>query len=275
MSLTSGSVSHLVRELEETVGVRLLERTTRSLRLSKAGEAWLPHAERILGAVSEASQCALDLREGRLGGVRIAVTQLLASVKLPGLVSAYREIAPDTRITIVEANPDAMPDLVSRGDVDLALGPERPAGDEVASEDVFADDLMLMCDARHRFGRRRSVAWRELAGERVNIEAGAALRTMIDIDHALHLEPTMPTLSVTTGMALVAAGQGVMLSTSYVRPLLVLHDLRLVPLVEPKVRRRIKLYRHARRGLSPAAQRFGTYVKDALGGAPRAGRVRR
>ncbi|MGB3071556.1 MAG: LysR family transcriptional regulator [Ottowia sp.] len=265
LSLTSGALSHLIRDLEAEVGVRLFERTTRSVGLSKAGEIYLPHAERVLNELAAAALCAKDLREGKSGSVRIAATHLLAAIKLPSLMVAYQASFPETRLVLRDAKPDVLIELVASGEVDLALGPERPVPDTVISEEVFSDDLMLICGNQHRLAARASVAWDELANESfIVIGDGAAVRTMVDINFKVLIEPSMQVDQFTTGIALVAAGQGIMLSTAYVGPFLKEHALRLIPLVNPSVRRRIMLFRHAAKLPSPAADRFAGFLQARL-----------
>ena len=265
MFLTQAALSHLIRELESSVGVRLLDRTTRSVRLSKAGEIYLPYAERVLSDMAGAALCAKDLRDGKLGSVRVAATHLLSSMKLPAQIAAYRTIQPDTRLILVDASADTLISQIAHGDVDLALGPERPLTEDVVAEHVFSDDLMLVCAAQHRLAALTSVPWQSLAQESFIVAGpGAALRTMLDIHFALTIEPEIEVEHFTTALALAAAGQGITVTTAYVRPFLALHDLRMIPLVEPGVRRRIMLYRHASRALSPAAEKFSAFLLQQL-----------
>lgn len=265
LNLTQAAVSHLVRDLEGVVGVRLLERTTRSVRLSRAGAIFLPHAECVLGTLGSAELCAMDLRRGRTGEVRIAGTHLLCSVKLPGPIAAYQEAHPGTRISLLDRGPDELGDLVANGVVDIALGPERPVSPHVIAELAFADELMFVCAAHHRLAARAHVRWADLAGETfVMAGRGAALRTMQDIQYAVAIRPVVEVEHFTTALALVGAGQGIGASTAYVRPYLAIHGLRMLPLREPRVLRRIMLYRHAEREPTPVARNVTAYLRECL-----------
>ncbi|GAA5232774.1 LysR family transcriptional regulator [Verticiella sediminum] len=268
MSLTQGALSHLVRDLESSVGVRLFERTTRIVRLSKAGEMFLPHAERVLTELGNAELCANDLRAGRAGTVKIGMTPLLAATKFLDLLQAWGEHQPDTQLIPVDTSADVLVELVARGEVDLALGPDRPLLQEVESQCAFEDDLMLVCASSHPLASRRQVRWSELKDEPFIMSGpGAALRTMIDIDYAIRIEPCLAVGHFTTSIALAAAGKGVVLSTAYVRPFLAMYDVKLVPLVTPRVKRRVMLYQPASRSISPAAQNLAEFTLHWFGQA--------
>ena len=92
----------------------------------------------------------------------------------------------------------------------------------------------------------------------------ASLGSFVGAQVAADSNVRMQVDQFTTGIALVAAGQGIMLSTAYVGPFLKEHALRLIPLVNPSVRRRIMLFRHAAKLLSPAADRFAGFLKEHL-----------
>jgi DNA-binding transcriptional LysR family regulator len=265
LHLTQAAVSHLVRDLEDVVGARLLERTTRTVRLSKAGDIFLPHAERVLASLQGAELCASDLRQGRAGDVLIAATHLLSSVKLPAPMAAFQAAQPETRVRLLDRSADALVGLVADGTVDMALGPERPVSPDVVAETVFVDDLMLVCSPRHRLAGRERVAWRDLQGETFIVSgAGGALRTMLEIDFVVRMEPVIEVEHFSTAMALVGADRGITVATAYVRPYLELHSLWMAALLEPAVRRRIMLYRHAERTWMPAAQNFAAFLRDLL-----------
>lgn len=265
--LTQAALSHLVRQLESGVGVRLLDRTTRSVQLSRAGEAYLPHAERVLADLLAAERCSQDLRQGKLGSVRIAATHVLSATVIPKLIARYEQTHLETRLNLVDTTADALSTLVALGQVDLALGPEREPVEQVSSEVAFTDDLVLVVPRGHRLAGLPAVPWNALAQERLIMAGrGAALRTMIDIHYAFRIEPAIEVQHFTTSIALVAAGQGVLVASTFFRPFLPLYDLVMLSLVEPRVQRNYLLYRHEARTLTPAAESFRQFLLEQLAG---------
>ncbi len=268
MALTQAALSHLVRELEGASGIRLLHRTTRSVQLSKEGEIFLPYVQRVLAGLDSAALCASALRDGKLGVVRIATTHLLAATRLPPLIVAYQAQKPGIQIVLSDVAADDVITRVGAGHADLALGPERPAPEDMVAQHVFSDRLMLVCSPRYRLASRQQVRWQELANEPLIMSGqGVALRMMADLNYTMKFEATRYVEHFTTLLALVANDQGVGVSTTYVSPFLPMYGLRMIPLVGPVVRRRVMLYSNAAHASSAAAEDFSVFLMQQLGGA--------
>ena len=103
LHVTPSALSNLVRELEDSLGFRLLERTTRRVRLSAAGASYYENAERVLRAVNDAKLRAEDLKSGLTSTVRVAATQLVCWAVLPALLSAFRAQEPNVRVLVTDA----------------------------------------------------------------------------------------------------------------------------------------------------------------------------
>jgi len=94
LNLSQSAVSLLIRELEVELGLRLLERTTRQVRLAPAGIDFYPHAERVLRDVDTAAASAMHLRDRKRGTVRIAATGLYAATLVPQALFEYQRQYP-------------------------------------------------------------------------------------------------------------------------------------------------------------------------------------
>ena len=100
--LTPSALSMLVRSLEEELGLRLFERTTRKVLLTEAGSAFLPTAQRTLeqldSTVRQLQQSYLQQGES----LRIATSPLLASSLMPGVMAAFKSDFPGVRIELLD-----------------------------------------------------------------------------------------------------------------------------------------------------------------------------
>lgn len=149
LRVTPSAVSQQVRALEERVGVRLLQRTTRSVGLTEAGERFLARLKPAMAAVNEAFESLGELRDRPAGTLRLSLPRLgyeqLLAPRLPAFLAAY----PDIRLEL--AIDDAFVDIVAQGfDAGVRLGEMveqemvsvRISGDErsavVASPSYFA-----------------------------------------------------------------------------------------------------------------------------------------
>ena len=117
LHITQSALSLLVKDLESELGIRLLDRTTRSVRLAEAGHAFLPFVVGVLEDLERAIDSVADLRDLKRGVARIAAPQLMSLTLLPTALAAHRARHPGPREN------RRMPDGATRG-----AGAERRGG---------------------------------------------------------------------------------------------------------------------------------------------------
>lgn len=118
LSLPKSTVSRKITQLEERLGVRLIQRTTRSLRLTDTGNAYYNQCARILGEIEEANIAVTQMQTVPTGTLRITAPVLFGSTVLSNLVAEYMELHPQVTIDLVLS--DQRLDLVQDG-VDVAF----------------------------------------------------------------------------------------------------------------------------------------------------------
>lgn len=125
MNATTASISRAVADLESHLRTRLLNRTTRRLALTEAGERYLQRCEQILAYVEQAEAEAADAQARPCGKLRVhAMTGLGQHYVVPA-ISRYQETYCDVRVDLMLAQ--RMPDLLDEGyDVSLMAAPELP-----------------------------------------------------------------------------------------------------------------------------------------------------
>lgn len=217
---TPSTVSQQLATLEREVGVALVERTARSVRLTPAGVTLAEHARRILDdlQVAEADVRAVGALDR--GSVRLATFPSAGAAFVPALLAALARAHPAMEVAVVEAEPpDALP-LVRHGEADVALVydeyPYTRLADEALEAVPLVDDPIVACvPAAHRTVAARSVALADLRDE--TFVAGpfgtachAFLRTVC---HEAGFEPTIGYQSADMAFTatLVATGAGVAL----------------------------------------------------------------
>ena len=158
LSITQSAVSVLIRQLEEGLGTRLFDRTTRSLRPTPAAAEAVVVAERILRDVDSLGAGLRDLAALRRGRVSLAVTPTLGEILLPPVLRRFGKLHPQVRVVIDDCSPDQFVSRVVGEHVDLGLGtPERAAAD-VDTGKLLGDHLALVCRQDHPLARRRKPA---------------------------------------------------------------------------------------------------------------------
>lgn len=260
LALTQSAVSVLIRQLEDGLGTRLFDRTTRSLSPTSAAQEAIVVAERVLRDVESLGAGLTGLAELRRGRVSVAVTPTLAEIMLPPVVKRFRAQHPQIQVVIDDCSPDQFVSRVVGGHVDLGLGaPERAAAD-VDTQRLLVDHLALVCRKDHALARRRTVRWSDLRGHSlITVRPGYGIRPLIDAAAAqagvpLHVANEVTFLSTALWMVQCGMGAAVMPSAYARTPAgdsLIVQKLR-----EPVVSRDIAVVTKRGRSLPPAAAAF-------------------
>lgn len=121
LHMTQPPLSRQVRLLEHQIGTELLERTSRSVKLTAAGRGFLPDAARILRLADEAAATARRIATGAAGTLAIGFTASVGYGLLPSLVSAVRAASPDVRLTLKEMVSGAQLEALDARLIDVGL----------------------------------------------------------------------------------------------------------------------------------------------------------
>jgi DNA-binding transcriptional LysR family regulator len=269
--LTPPAVSHQLATLEREVGVPLLQRTARSIRLTDAGELLVRRAETIL-AECESAIAELESFHDEISGlVRVSVFQTVAqSIALPAL-SALNKRYPRLDLQIRGLEPARSLPALRAGQLDIALShewdlvPVEPDS-SVDRHDLLSEPAVVLLPRDHRLAGR-PVKMRELANDRwcVAQETASSRQAVERLAQSAGFEPNVILESdyFRAIGAAVEAGLGVGIA-----PLMT--DLRgididIQPLADPKMSRRIFAAVRAGSGESPTIRAVLDALKTAAG----------
>ena len=164
--LTQPAITARLKSLEGDLGVELFVRSARGMKLSDAGRAFLPYAERALASVDEGQQLIANLREGTMGALVIAAAPAVSTYVLPEILRAFRGTHPHVRLGVRTGHTEEVLEMVLRGDAHIGIGrPIRHPDIELIP--VLEDEMLLVVSARHPFARKGKVRMDELAAERL------------------------------------------------------------------------------------------------------------
>ncbi|EER60310.1 transcriptional regulator, LysR family [Acidovorax delafieldii 2AN] len=257
LCLSAPALSRRVERLEVALGVRLLERTTRSVELTAVGQEFLHEARAALVGLDEAVQRVNDQVHLRRGRVAIACIPSVASHLLPRVLRAFAVAQPEVQVHVMDESASQVLDAVVRGDADFGLSFTGSQESALRFEALMRERYVLAMQRGHRWAGRKDVAWAELAGQRlVSVSRDSSNRLLLD--QATADLPQQPVAwyecnHVAGALALVEAGLG----------LAVLPQLALpaehpqvcgVPLIEPDLWRTLGLLQRRDRVLGPAAE---------------------
>ncbi|WP_225547515.1 LysR family transcriptional regulator [Chromobacterium violaceum] len=268
LGLTQPAVSRAVRELEQALELRLLDRTTREVALTAAGARLMPKLRRALAELDEVLDAARKEGEQALGSVHVASSPTLSASLMPAIVSACRERYPQLDLHLHDQVQRLNIAAVRNGEADFGLVVEPEACDDLEQETVLIDDFWLVCRADHRLAASEAVAWKQLDGEAlVLLDGSSGSRPLIDqllCDHGLDCPVSQQLGHSHSVFRMVAAGIGVSVSPGLAMPLPENCGLTARRL-SPRASRRIVLIRRRNRTLSPAAERVWRLVLEMRG----------
>jgi DNA-binding transcriptional LysR family regulator len=162
--ITQPAMSARLKGLESSLGVELLVRTRRGVRLSEAGKAFLPFAQRALEAVSEGEQLVAELTRGGEGRLAIGAAPAVSTSVLPGMLARFRAAKPNAQLIVRTGHSEEVLELVLREQVELGLVRELRHPD-IAETPLYDDELVLVFEPGHPFAKRERVKVDEVASE--------------------------------------------------------------------------------------------------------------
>jgi DNA-binding transcriptional LysR family regulator len=291
----------LIKELEQTLGVRVVDRNTRRIALTETGNELYPLFSQMIDDLDRALANIADQAQLRKGIVRVAVPQLMACTLLPQVIAAWRTRYPDIGISLSDSPVEAVTTRVLSGETDFGIGPERDGAPQLEARELMEMPFEAVVPPDHPLAKHSRLGWSDLAPhplitlrgqftERLLADMGrgsggkedggrdgtrSAKRSAkndarADSLREVALRPAHEVTYMTTALAMVASGLGVTVCMPYAAPLVRLHGLRMLPLDAPVLTRRFFVYTREQRSLSPAAAAFIAFLYEWVGTADNA-----
>lgn len=135
--ITQSALSGLVKDLEASLGARLVDRSTRRVHLTAIGESLQPRLDAVIDDLDAVLGNVASHQHLQAGVVRIATSQLLAATLLPELIAAYQAAIPSITIQLIDTPVAAVMARVFAGEADLGIGPEREPNSDITSSRLF------------------------------------------------------------------------------------------------------------------------------------------
>jgi DNA-binding transcriptional LysR family regulator len=184
--IAQSALSHQVARLEAELGFRIFDRTSRSVRLSDAGQVLLPYARQILQDIANARAALAELAGVMRGSLRLAMTQTAGrTLDLVALIGTFHRRFPDIELTTMTGPGRELIENVRNGGLDIALAALSAEG--IPADLTFdpvgdPEPLVAVVPADHQLAARKRVRLEELAkeGSFVEFRPGTALREQVD-----------------------------------------------------------------------------------------------
>lgn len=263
--LSQSAFSALIKGLEEHLGGRLFDRTTRQVELTAMGERFLDVAKRLL---QDTEAAVTDMREHvarKRGRVSLAVLPSLAAHWLPPLLSQFHRAHPDVEIDLADVLSDECIARVRSGQAELALAATRSGAAELYTVLFCTDQFHVVFYHEHTLAKSaEAVKISELFDYQI-IQLSRSSSVRQYIDSAIYpqiLRTFLELEQLSTVAAMVKQNLGVSIVPSLALYHFMDNKLRSRPIQSKKLKRQIFLIRRSDRALSSSAQGMHDLLMD-------------
>ena len=261
LHLSQPALSRRVDKLEQALGFKLFDRTTRKVELNAMGRNFIPRARHVLNELENALLGMTELSDRLRGQVTVAcVPSAVGAFIAQGLSEFHRQF-PRIRVNLVDDTATNVLLAVARDEADFGisyLGTQEP---DLEFDPLIEEDFVLACTPEHPLARRKTVTWSEMAEhERVMLAPGTGNRMLIDqaLSGAVGKKSSQvwscEVRHVPALITLIESGMGIGAVPRYSIPQSPPGRLVAVNLTEPRVVRMIGVIKPRGRPLSAAAQ---------------------
>lgn len=159
------ALSSQIRNLEEELGVKLFERTTRSVLLTPTGQVFLSEARGILGATAHAEQLVRKAEHGLVGTLRVGVITPATGPLLAKVLRNFHQKYPGVQLSLSALTTTEQLKRLRAGELDAGLLRPPVASPELDTRFVEQAPQVLAAPAGHRLAKKRKLEWKDFDGE--------------------------------------------------------------------------------------------------------------
>lgn len=265
IGLSQSAVSHSIKELEGEMGIRLLDRTTREVLLTEAGEQLSSRLERLL---EELNTTLLDVRsygQQRSGTVRVAASQTIAAHLMPQCLAASTEHFPDIKVMLRDRPQQWVLQSIRNAEVDFGIVVGPLPEEDFETEAILDEPFLLLCRKDDPLAAQQAIHW-QMLNQRQLVLQDYASGSRVLIDEALRVQQVQAEIVQEIGhpatlYPMVEAGIGISILPALALPLPEGRPL-LVRRMVPEINRTIVLVRRKNRSLTPAAEAIWQEVRQ-------------
>lgn len=264
LNITQSALSGLIKELEQVLGGRVFERSTRKTELSELGRELYPLFDKMIQDLDGVMLDLANRKALKKGMVRVIAPQMMACTMLPEVIAAYRHEHPEVQVRLIDCPVENVAGRVFSGEADFGIGPERDPSPEIVAQPLFEMPFVVVFPKNHALEKRERIGWSDVNDfPFIALQGQFTARLLRDM-HAspgnLTLSPYNEVTFMTTALAMVGAGLGITVCLPYAEPMVKLYRLRMRLLHSPTLTRRFFVYARNGRSLSPAAESFMAFL---------------
>ncbi|MDB5631391.1 MAG: LysR family transcriptional regulator [Tardiphaga sp.] len=257
-----------IHKLEAILAVRLLDRNSRTVEITRVGRELLPVFQRILRELDAVIVDTRALANQKHGVVRIAALPSFAAGPLPALISRFRRAHPGMSFVVKDAIASRVTASVRSEEVDIGVTGGDAPGDDLEIMRRSHDQMLAVFPAQHPFNRKRKITLKDLSEHPlVLMDSETSVRAIVDaafVAAGLLAVPACEATYMMTAVGMVKAGLGVTVLPASAKEIRAEPTLKSRPIDDPAFRRSVLVIKKRSRTLPPAALLFLEDILAAL-----------
>lgn len=275
LNLSQSAVTAHIQQLESTLGVPLFHRTTRSVRLTQAGNDLLERARRTLSDLDDTLRTFRDEVAMTRGRVLVACAPSFASSILPPALAAFQSQHPEIFVQVREAYGSEIIEAIRSNTVDFGIGPLERDDKDITFKHILSDGFVAVMAGNHDLASKKKLKFTDILDEPVlAMPDRSATRSVLETifeNNNRTLIPKYEMLHHQTLISMADAGLGIAVLPETAVPPKRDATYAVVPLTQPDVKRRMGILMARDHSPSPAAAAFAEMLLQFVQSKARAG----
>ena len=261
--VTQPALSRAIQKLEEEMGGQLLRRERSLTHLTELGRLLKPHLEQVLAEAETAKTRAKGFLKLTDAPLKLGVMCTIGPMRCGGFLTEFRNRHPGIALSLKEAVPPELRQMLIEGELDVALlAQEQPFDDRFEAVRLYDERFMVAMPSGHRLANQAAIRMTDLSGEpylsRINCEFWDYLAKLSHDQGVKNFKTVYQSEREDWIQTMVAAGMGVSFTPEYTT---IIGGVVMRPIVDPEVVRSISMVYMAGRRFTPAVATFVKAVK--------------
>jgi len=267
LHVTQSALTQRLRKLEDTLGAKLIDRTTRSVALTAVGQTFLPSARRLLGQFEQTFADIRDVIDVAGGRVTLASLISVATYVLPPVISRFATQFPNVGVRVIDVAEQEILPYVRRGDAEFAIDMQTGEKDaDLLYTPLMEDRFVMACRDDHPLAKGGKINAAQLVGMPVMMLGSRSGTSRVLQAHLADRQKSAKWLyevqHLSTMVGFLEVGMGVGVVPSMVMRGLASRRLVSRPLTGPGLSRSLVLIERQGATLSPAATELKRMLLD-------------
>lgn len=163
--ISQPALSKIIQAMEDKLGYKLFDRSTRQLQITEEGKALIPYAKKLLRQMEDFLNIAAEQRHVPVGTIRFGLPPVIGSSFFPGIISAFKKQYPDIKISIMEEGSKIVEQKLLDGDINIGIAILPVNTDQFDSIPIIERKLKLLVPISHPLAGEQQISLIQLQNE--------------------------------------------------------------------------------------------------------------